>query len=323
MRPFLFLFVIMFSLGLATAASAAQADPGDATVKPWSVELRVKNYLNSHTSYEFGNPFPPGHAPLSRLEFPMNALWAGVEARRNFPRFSLGIEIMRNVSTEAQGIFKDSDWTDEESPKVRTIYSESNCRLDPSYSIRGDLDLKVSDWLRLPGWFDLRPVVGFRWQRVAFVTHDGMQYDFEEDPPVIDSLPGDGIRFDQTYWHYFIGLKTGIDLEKALNMPRLKLQCQVDLAYVEGSNQDHHLLRAGNRFTYERTTGDAWHVSLGITYGLTRHLHAGVAVDYLKIVTAGSHRLVNRDMSVDLSWCNGVKVRSEQTNVMLSLEYMF
>ena len=27
--------------------------------KPWSIELYVKRYFISHTSYEFGNPYPP------------------------------------------------------------------------------------------------------------------------------------------------------------------------------------------------------------------------------------------------------------------------
>ena len=42
--------------------------------------------------------------------------------------------------------------------------------MEPSYDLRADLDLKVSDWLGLPAWLDLRPLVGVRWQRFSFVT---------------------------------------------------------------------------------------------------------------------------------------------------------
>ena len=61
----------------------------------WEVGLRVKRLFKSHTSYEFGNPFPPGQVPLSRLEFPLDSWWAGVEARRNFPRWSIGLQALR------------------------------------------------------------------------------------------------------------------------------------------------------------------------------------------------------------------------------------
>ncbi len=323
MRRILYLLVIVITLGSTAAAAVAQGAPKEVPEKPWSVDLRTKYYFKSHTSYEFGNPFPPRQAPLSRLEFPMNSWWAGAEARRSIGRFSVGIEALRNVSSEANGVFKDSDWTNNANPNVRTIYSESDCRLDPSYSFRADLDMKVSDWLRLPARFDLRPVVGFRWQRLAFVTHDGTQYSSENNTYRVDALPGDGIRFDQTYWQSFLGVKAEYDLGKPLNLSRLKVRCQVDWAYVEGKNQDHHLLRAGNRFTYENTTGDALHASIGVKMGLTKNINMGVEFDYLRIQTTGTHRWVESVSPTDMSWNNGVKVWSEQMNLMLNVEYVF
>lgn len=323
MRRFVGLFIILLMFSNVSAVWSEESAPKETVVKPWSVDLKVKYFFSSHTSYEFGNPFPPGQAPLSRLEFPMNSWWAGLEARRNLWRFSGGIEVMRNLSQESDGVFKDSDWTDDRRPYLKTIYSESGCSMDPSYTLRADLDMKVSDWLKLPVWFDLRPVLGFRWQRLAFVTHDGVQYSSEENNNRVDYLPGDGIRFDQTYWQYFAGLRGFHDLGKPLKLSRLTLHWQLDWAYLEGKNQDHHLLRDGNRFTYESTDGNAWHAALGLKIGLTKSINAGVELDYLRIRTTGNHRLVNNPYTLDINWNNGVEVWSDQMNVMMNLEYIF
>ncbi len=309
--------ICLTAMLLVLAGSPAIAAAKDE--KPWSAELHVKRYFGSHTSYEFGNPYPPYQAPLSRLEFPINTWWAGGEFRRSFSRISAGVEILRNISEESDGSFKDSDWDDDANPSVKTIYSESGCRMEPSYMVRGDVDLKVADWLGLPVWFDLRPVVGVRWQRFKLVAHDGAQT--LPAPPI--SFSGDAISFEQTYWQYFLGIRTAYDLGKHIKTLPLKLLCQLDWAYVDGDNSDHHLLRTGNRWTYETTRGEAWHASLGFKAALTKNINAGVEAEYLWIQTTGSHRWVNDYYGVDMSWDNGVKVWSEQMSIMISLEYLF
>ncbi|MDD5169124.1 MAG: hypothetical protein PHN75_09925, partial [Syntrophales bacterium] len=59
------------------------------------------------------------------------------------------------------------------------------------------------------------------------------------------------------------------DLGQPLKLKRLIIVSQLDWAYVEAKNEDQHLLRAGNRYTYENTYGDAWHGMIGIKAGLT------------------------------------------------------
>ncbi|MDA8126534.1 MAG: hypothetical protein M0009_15280 [Deltaproteobacteria bacterium] len=296
--------------------------PGTAEENPWSAELQVKRYFGSHTSYEFGNPYPPYQAPLSRLEFPLNTWWVGGEFRRRFSRISLGVEILRNGSKESDGSFKDSDWDDDGRPDVKTIYSESQCRLEPSYMVRGDADLKVADWLGLPVWLDLRPVIGIRWQQVELVAHNGVQT-YPADPFPPDPLPGDAIRFQQTYWQYFLGIRSAYELGRHLRIPGLTLFGQLDWAYVEGDNSDRHLLRAGNRWTYEKTSGDGWHASLGLKAALARNISVGLEADYLRIRTQGSHRWVHDVINADMTWDHGVKVWSDQTSLTTRLEYRF
>ncbi len=282
----------------------------------------MKNYFASQTSYEFGNPFPPYQAPLSRLEFSLNTPWIGMELRRNFPRFSTGIEVSTNASRRVAGANKDSDWEDDANPGALSIYSESASRMGRSYIVRGDVDLKISDWMGLPERIDVRPVAGFRWQRFSLVSHDGTQYYPSSGgaiPP--DTLAGDGIQFEQTYLQYFLGMRAAYDAGGFVH--RIKLYTQLDLASVVGNNEDRHLLRAGNRITYDHTRGDAWHALVGLQYGLTQNLSLRLEADYLRIRTSGTHRLVNDLFNVDFSTGYAVNVWSEQSYLSLGLDYGF
>ena len=322
--PGILILSVLVLLGSLTAPPARAAEtPGKDAAGPWSVSVQTKYFFQSHTSYEFGNPFPPYQTPLSRLEFPLNSWWAGASLRREFSRFSAGVEVFRNLSGEVEGKMMDSDWDDDDKPALKTIYSESSCRMEPSYIVRGDVDLKISDWLRLPHWLDLRPVAGLTWQRFSLVTHDGAQYALTPDGVQTVLLPGDGIRFEQTYWQFFVGFKTVFDLGKPFRLAGLKIETQIDWAYVAGNNEDRHLLRAGNRITEENTTGDAWHALVNLKIGLTQNLNALLGAEYRRIATTGSHRLTNELFGIDFKFYHGVKVWSEQTNLTLGLEYTF
>ncbi len=306
----------------SSIVSAFQKEETVRLSKYLSLGIKGKRLVNSHTSYEFGNPFPPYQAPLSRLEFPLDTWWVGGELRASFLRFSAGIEALQSARGDADGHMYDSDWEDGGNPSRKTTYSVSRSRMEPSYMVRADVDMEVSDWLGLAQWLSLRPVVGTRYQHFRMVVHDGVQYDlWEGKPPQL--LSGDSIRFKQTYWQYFIGVRSGIDVGRYTGIPDLRLTAQFDWAYVEGSNEDKHLLRAGERFTYDDTNGHAWHTLIGLKKGLWRNFFLGADFDYLRIDTTGSHRLVNRPFCVDMSFSNGVKVWSEQKSVSLSLEYRF
>ncbi|MFA5354783.1 MAG: hypothetical protein WC291_11185, partial [Thermodesulfovibrionales bacterium] len=90
-----------------------------------------------------------------------------------------------------------------------------------------------------------------------------------------------------------------------------------------GRNKDHHLLREGNRFTYEETSGHAWHISVGLKKSLYRTLDLALEADYHQIETTGSHRLVNDLFGIDFSFSRGVRAWSEQAGLSLSIEYRF
>jgi len=314
--------LLFFLLAAPALAPAAQPEPVVRITERLSIDLSIQRLVASHTSYEFGNPFPPNQAPLSRLEFPLDSWWAGAELRANLSRFSVGLGAFTNLSREIDGRMYDSDWDSEEEPDRKTFFSESLCRLEPSYMLRADVDLKTSDLLGTPEWLDLRPVAGARRQRFSLVTHDGTQWDLTgQTPPV--SLPGDGIAFEQVYSHYFLGLRAGFDLGRPAGLKRLAALLQVDWAYVEGRNRDHHVLREGERYTYEDTSGHAWHGSIALKAGLTEHVSLVADADFLTIETRGTHRLVNVPLGIDFSFSDGVKAWSVQNRYSLRLRYCF
>ncbi|HEX9024624.1 MAG TPA: omptin family outer membrane protease, partial [Geobacteraceae bacterium] len=268
------MYLLFAAPGIGTPLFAAEEKATVPLTKQLSLALKTKRLFSSHTSYEFGNPFPPNQVPLSRLQFPLDSWWGGAEIRGRLSRFSLGVEAFRNISGEADGRMRDSDWDDDTNPILRTIYSESQCRMEPSYMVRADADVEVADLLGAPRWFSLRPVVGFRWQDFNLVTHDGVQYCLPG--PSVLPLPCDGLRFSQTYWQYFIGLRSCIDAGELVHITGLNLLLQADWAYVEANNKDHHLLRTGSRFTYEDTYGQAWHASIQLEKSLYKALYLNV-----------------------------------------------
>lgn len=305
----------------AVQGAAGQAPATSQAI--WSVEARVKRMFDSHTSYEFKNPFPPGQSPLSRLEFGLDSWWAGLEVRRWTPFWSVRLEAMRNLISGVDGILADSDWTDDRNTRMRDIYSESNLRLKPSYDVRASIDVSVAGWLGLPKGLDLRPVGGVRWQRFNLMAFDGTQWELQPDGSVHTTpLPGDDIHFKQTYWHYFLGFR-GEWRPLPKEHPGLKLTGQVDWAYVKGFNQDHHLLRAGTRITEENTTGHSWHAALALEAPLGHDFFWGLQGEYMTIETTGSHRMVNDAYDIDYTWDNLAKVWSQQCSVMATLRYYF
>jgi hypothetical protein len=313
----LFLLAVLSAMLVAPPPGrAADAD------SPWSVEAKTKFLFHSYTSYEFGNPFPPYQSPLSRLEFPINSVWTGFEVRRRLDRFSIGLEYLTTLSDQETGHFKDSDWADDSAPARLSTFGETKCRLRPSHQLRADLDAQLGDLLRLPDAVELAPVIGFRWQRLSLLAHDGLQNEYDITGTVTDTLvlPGHTISFLQDWYQYFVGARLGYTWAKPPLLHHVKFNSQADWSYVTGNNTDKHLLR-GNRVTREDTTGHAWHVLLGVMLGVTEHLDVGVEGEYLNIDTTGKHKW--RQDSLALNWSHGVRVWSEQSSLSVKLEYRF
>ncbi|MCM0753857.1 omptin family outer membrane protease [Desulfovibrio aminophilus] len=315
--------VLLLVLLLCAPAAPLGAEPGPAepTATDWSFELKTKVLMDSFTAYEFGMPLPPQYAPLSRLEFEMDSVWAGFSARRRLDRFSLGLEYLSSSLRQEGGHMRDSDWEDPADTGRLTTFSKSECTLRPSFQISADLDMQAADLLGLGPEWDLRPFVGFRLQELSFLAHDGTQWEY--DPPyTVTPLPGHSIAFRQTWRQYFLGLALGYDWGPVLGLRHFKTTGRADVAYVQGDNRDDHLLRP-DRITREETEGYAVHAVLGLTLGLAENLDLGLEGEYLGIETTGVHKLHDGWVGLDMQWNKGVHVWSRQTSLQLSLAYSF
>ena len=301
-------------------AGIASAQDGSAV---WSIEARIKRLVESHTSYEFGNPDPPYQAPLSRLEFALDSWWGGVEIARRSPKWSVSLELLTNLSTGVDGQLQDSDWTNPADTSMRDIYSESDLSLNRSYMFDFSADVSLTSWLSLPKGLDLRPVGGVRWQFFDFTASDGTQWETLPSGAVdIVTWDQDVIDFEQTYWHFYAGMR--MDLQPSPEKyPDFKLKAQVDLAYVHGENWDHHLLRLGYRITEESTDGYAWHAKLGLEGPIAYGFSFDLSFDYMYIDTSGNHFWSDSYYGVEEDWNNGVEVWSQQMSLSAAIKYCF
>lgn len=278
----------------------------------------LSKYINSFTSYQFPNPFPPGQDPLSRLEFPIDQWFAGLLVEHRAPWWTLGAQAWVNLSRDAASRMQDSDWDDETNTSQKTIFSESKCRLN-----KGSL-CDVYLVLGPPGRsvFSVRPIIGYRYQYFLFTTHDGYQAEILAGAT---DLPGDGIEFEQIFSHLYGGAIFGTQINLDFIMPRLstvRVSCQVDFAIVRALNEDLHLLREGERITTENTKGHCWHAALGIGVRAGDTASLWIAGDFKRIMTDGSHRLMNRLFGVDFSF-NGSRVWSDQASLSAGIEFGF
>lgn len=313
-RPML-LACCLLALSLLPAAALAE-DQG------WRAELKTKVFFNSHTSYEFGNPDPPNQSPLSRLEFPLDSVWTGVELRKRVGRVSMGVEFLTSMADQESGRFKDSDWAEDSAPDKLSDYGETDCRVRPSFQLGTDLDVEVADEVGMPSAFSLRPLLGFRWQRLRFMAHDGKQFGYSPEGNITYEmpLPGNVISFRQDWYQTFLGARLGYEWRELPLLHRLELTSQLDWGLALGRNKDLHLLR-GDRATKDRTTGSAWHMALGVNFGLTESLDLGVEAEYLNIESTGRHKMSHGQFTE--SWSDGVRVWSEQMSYTVNLGYRF
>ncbi len=278
----------------------------------WTIDYRTRWVCQSRTSYEFGTPEPPpdGWAPLSRLCFPLDSMWHGLDVGIDRPTWDLHFSWLTPVDRGIDGQMEDYDWT---------IQGQNftDLGLTDERWIDGQmLDVGVNFllWNDLFGWpVDLWGTGGFRWQRFNLMCYDLAQVKWDDEwlsPPY--TVAGNVISFKQEYSMGYLGGQLRTQLFPMARRP-IRLVFQGDWAATSARNIDHHLLREGDRYTIEKTHGSAWHLGLTADMAVTRRLEMGVAVDYLQINTRGTHRLLNEPMAQDYTWDNGVRVWSAQT----------
>ena len=303
----------------------------------WSFDAGLQRFIMSHASYAIGNTAPPNQEPLSRLQFPFNTWWLELELRRTCPRWSIGTRAGLSVDHNSDGRMKDTDWLRTESPETVTSYSESACRVEESYLFREDVDVNISDWLRLPPSIEIRPLFAFEYQRLNLMAHDGVLWetghyplDIQDGPiaheDIIESggIEGDFIHFRQDYYLFLIGLRGSCDLVKPSKYITIRLRGEADWGPALAYYEDHHLIRQGDMFSACKGRGNAIYFLTGIEMVFAKSVTFGISMDYTQIkTTTATVTHWNIPMHENESWDEGVKMWSDQTSLTAHVTYTF
>ncbi len=295
--------------------------PVGSAFPPLYIDYRVRRFKDSRTTYEFGDRDPAGPSPLSRLEFPINSTWNGLEVGLGGEFWAVRAEWLTPLTDKIDGRLEDRDWLWQfaglpQSPVFSNLgVAEERWVEGQMVDVALEIELFESV-LCLP--ISLWPVGGFRWQKFDIMAFDltelkrfdsPLGFNWPLEPPIFE---GDAIRFRQEYYHYYVGGQLRTDLDLGELLPQVRLTFQGDWAHVQAFNSDHHLLRQGTFITQQNTHGNAWHAGLTAEIFFSDHFTVGIEGDYTAIRTSGSHHFSNQPLGIDATWQRGVRVRSDQ-----------
>lgn len=320
----------------AEQKSGEPAQKGGLNIpKNWVFDFGLQRFLMSHTSYKIGNDSPPFQQPLSQLEFPLNTWWLDFRLRRTCPRWSIGGRAGLSVERNTDGRMKDTDWENPQHTDMITTYSEGACRAEQNFLFRGDVDVNISDWLRLPSWVEIRPLFAVEYQRLNLMEHDSVQwsvghYSSNEGLAALDgapsiSLPDNGIHLQEDYYLYQIGIRGSCDLLRPNKFLKLKAHGEADWGPDLGYYEDRHTTSPGERVAPGKSWGNSLYFETGLELVFANSFTAGIAMDYLQIRNySGATRETNAPLHQDSSyWTNGCKVWSDQTSLTAHVSYAF
>jgi hypothetical protein len=314
-------------------ASVAGSDGLCAVAEPCPVfyaDFRTQQTFNSHTSYEFGTPpgYPFGQwAPLSRLDWSLDATWIGLRVGMKKPTWDAHFEWLMPVVWGTYGDMSDYDWgiTPPYDPSSLDSLSVSPQRWIDGQKIELEEECLWTDrFLGMP--IEFWPLAGFRWQRFDMMAYNGLQVINNGPPPSVGyRWTEDMGSFNQQYYMAYLGGQLRKTFYRDCRPP-ITLTLQVDYGVTAGYNVDHHIsgyeAMGIHRYTMESTGGDALHLAVIGDVPFNDHVSIGVQADHLQIRTTGSHRWFESGAATqDMTWSNGVAVQSEQTSVAAYLRY--
>jgi hypothetical protein len=278
------------------------------------IDYRYRSLNNSRTSYEYGTlDLPPeGWAPLSRLVFSLDSAWHGLRLGLDRPEWEVHAEWLMPVRDAVDGALLDYDWLPPNSDASYTDLGTMRERWISGQMLGFGLDVRLLETL-FGQPIEFWPMGGFRWQRFHLLTYDLVQVT-ENNVLMADpyAYAGDVIDFTQDYNSPYIGFELRTLLSFWSLLPT-RLTLGFDGGYVVAQNTDHHLLREGDRYTFDETSGSAIHIGFTAEVPLGSHLSLGLELDHLEMHTSGTHRLLNAPLGIDETSDHGVHVWSDQS----------
>ena len=281
--------------------------------------------FDSSSSYEFGNPAWSYPVPLllsAKLDFELDSPWHGLQFGVEMPNVHAHLEFFVPMHDRIDGQMADFDWNilpPYDDPTRLDSYTLSSQRWRNGLILDWDAECKWSDtFFDIP--VEFWPLVGMNYQRFDITAYNITQVVPANGPlPAYDGV--DVITYDQQYFSVFFGGQ----LRKTtyLGWVPVDMIFQMDGGPTAGHKIEQHLLRTGERFGIDDTRGGMWHVGFTAEAHLTDQFSLGFQADYLDIRTTGTHRLLNEPEGIDLTWSNGVIIKSHQSTLTAFVRWRF
>ncbi len=297
----------------------------------WTIDYRVQQMFDSHTSYQFGTPPQAGgpqYAPLSKLDWSLDSTWTGLRVGVEKPNWDVHFEWLTTMGRGINGSIYDYDWNIDEprdDPSRLDSLSSASERWNDGQKIELEADSRWAEcFLGLP--VEFWPLIGFRFQRFDITASHADQI-IPATGPFEPPFDGDIITFNQQYYIGYVGAQFRMAIPRE-DKPPTTVAFQADYGFTSGYNVDHHLYYeyfGVHRYTMEKTDGGAVHLALIVESFFTERFSVGAQADYTDISTTGSHRLVmsGNTTPVDERWSNGVSVSSRQATITGFLRMRF
>jgi hypothetical protein len=276
----------------------------------FAVDLGIRKFINSFASYQF--PYAPGFVGQSRLEFPIDNWFAGVQFSKTYKSMSFNAELWWRLNENIALKMQDSDWEDGAYPlDQKTAFSQSQNRMPYGYLLDFNADWEVP----YGAVARLKPVVGVRYQKFHFIAGDGYQWALPLSSYPTEPLNGDVYDVSFTFLHFYIGAKS------CLWLGPLGVTLQADYAWLKADQVDWHLLR-GLWTCTDTGSGYCWHLAASASLPVRNYVSLRLEGDFKRLIVADcSHSWYDQGDPLQ-SW-SGAKVWSDQQSVAGYAELRF
>lgn len=287
---------------------------------PWRFDYANDiGYMAGSMDYDIGGIVTDGGSvsrdndPLSKLEFPFNVFMLSVRGGVTYSDLvETRLDYSRNIN-DPRTRMKDSDWTDNDNPSLKTIYSESSAALNASL-----LDASVRIWAvkkrdaggNVTAAFG--PGAGYYYQNLHWDAGNGEQW-YPSDPTrPHDKFRGLAITYDAKIFAPYVALYG------KLNVARLLLEGDLGWCFVTTQEVDDHVIR--DKISRTHGTGHGIKANLSAKYFAGKDFYLQSRLGLFSFAVKGNQY---QDFGGGYILTIEDKTRSEQFSFSLGAGYRF
>jgi hypothetical protein len=268
------------------------------------------------------------HFPISELKFPLDAYFFYFNLNINFlNRLTIHYSMHKNINNRVSKM-KDSDWVP--FPKVKTIYSESDARLNAVFN---ESDLAVR--LFTVSFFSLDLGAGFMHQYLYYWCSNVEQVSiYDTSSPIYIGNPqyvklrGKIITYKLQYYIFTMQITPVFKIPIGTGFLEIVTAIRFS-PYLKAKDIDDHILRG--KISKSESTGTAFMPFLKIIYTFYNRIFITAKFEYLYLTTEGKQQQYYYNPFLDSNsdkipgWYASLqcKLKSEQISISLGAGYSF